>query len=43
MSNYSEEDEIRYEYSLDNDTIKISTNIDVLLEAVECTENYKKI
>lgn len=42
MSNYSKEDEIRYEYSLDNDTIKISTNIDGLLEAVECTENYKK-
>lgn len=43
MSNYSEEDEIRYEYSLDNDTIKIFTNIDGLLEAIECAENYKKI
>lgn len=42
MSNYSKEDKIRYEYSLDNDTIKISTNIDGLLEAVECTEIIKK-
>ena len=40
IPNYPEENKIRYEYSLNNDTVKFSTNIDGLIEVIECTENY---
>lgn len=40
IPNYPEENEIRYEYSLDNDTVKFSTNIDGLIEVIKHTENY---
>jgi len=37
----SEKDEIRYSYSLNNDTIKFSTNIDGQIIMVGCNENYR--
>ena len=41
VPNYPEEDIIRYAYSLNNDTVKFTTNIDGLIEAVACNEDYK--
>lgn len=40
IPNYPEENEIRYKYFLNNDTVKFSTNIDGLIEVIEHTENY---
>ncbi|NUF79757.1 hypothetical protein GY065_12700 [Snodgrassella sp. ESL0323] len=36
-----EKEEIRYSYSLNNDTIKFSTNIDGQIIMVGCNENYR--
>ena len=41
VSKSVEKDEIRYEYSLNNDTVRFSTDIDGQIIVVGCNENYR--